>query len=91
MAIWTIWWVWVLAGVVLAGLEITLPGFVFLGFALGAVGNGVLMAFGLAPENVALLALLFALLSLAAWLILRRLVGVNKSQVKVWKEDINDL
>ena len=91
MAVWTIWWVWVLAGVVLAGLEITLPGFVFLGFALGAIGNGVLLAFGLAPDNLALLALIFAVLSLVAWLILRRLVGVTKSQVKVWKEDINDL
>ncbi len=90
MAIWTIWWVWVLAGVVLAGLEITLPGFVFLGFALGAVANGALLAFGLAPDNVALLALIFAVLSLVAWLILRRLVGVTKSQVKVWKDDINE-
>ena len=91
MAVWTIWWVWALAGVVLAGLEITLPGFVFLGFALGAAGNGVLLFFGLAPENVALLALTFAGLSLAAWLILRRAVGVTESQVKVWKDDINDL
>lgn len=91
MAVWTIWWVWALAGVVLAGLEITLPGFVFLGFALGAAGNGVLLFFGLAPENVALLALMFAGLSLAAWLILRRAVGVTKTQVKVWKDDINDL
>ncbi|MEI6797680.1 MAG: hypothetical protein WCO04_00500 [Pseudomonadota bacterium] len=91
MAVWTIWWVWVLAGVVLAGLEITLPGFVFLGFALGAVSNGVLLALGLAPDNVALLALIFAGLSLAAWLFLRRAVGVTKSQVKVWKDDINEL
>lgn len=91
MAIWAIWWVWVLAGVILAGLEITLPGFVFLGFALGALGNGLLLFFGLAPENVALLALIFAVLSLAAWLLLRRLVGVTKTQVKVWKDDINDL
>lgn len=91
MDIWTIWWVWVLAGVALAGLEITLPGFVFLGFALGAAGTGLMVFLGLAPENVALLALIFAVLSLAAWLILRRVVGVTKSQVKVWKDDINDL
>ncbi len=91
MAVWTIWWVWVLAGVILAGLEITLPGFVFLGFAFGAVGSGVLLLLGIAPDNVALLALIFAGLSLAAWLILRRAVGVTKSQVKVWKDDINEL
>lgn len=91
MAVWTIWWVWVLAGVILAGLEITLPGFVFLGFAFGAAGSGVLLLLGIAPDNVALLALIFAGLSLAAWLILRRAVGVTKSQVKVWKDDINEL
>jgi len=37
------------------------------------------------------LALIFAVLSLVAWLILRRVVGVTKSQVKVWKDDINEL
>lgn len=91
MEIWAIWWVWVVAGVVLAVLEIVVPGFIFLGFAVGAGLTGVLVLIGLAPGNVALLALLFAVLSLAAWVGLRRLVGVTRSQVKVWKDDINDL
>ena len=91
MEVWTIWWVWVLAGVVLALLEIVVPGFVFLGFAIGAGVTGVLVLLGVAPGNVALLALMFAVLSLVAWIVLRRAVGVTKSQVKVWKDDINDL
>lgn len=89
MEIWTIWWVWVVAGVVLAVLEVVIPGFVFLGFAVGAGLTGVLVLLGVAPANVALLALVFAVLSLVAWVLLRRAVGVTKVQVKVWKEDIN--
>ncbi len=90
MEIWAIWWVWVVAGVVLAVLEIMVPGFVFLGFAIGAALTGGLVGVGLAPGNVALLALVFAVLSLASWLVLRRAVGVTKTQVKVWKDDINE-
>lgn len=91
MEIWTIWWVWVVAGVVLAVLEIMVPGFVFLGFAIGAGLTGALVGFGLAPANVAALALVFAVLSLIAWVILRRSVGVFRHQVKIWHKDINDL
>lgn len=90
MELWTIWWVWVVAGVALAILEIVVPGFVFLGFAVGAVLTGLLVLVGFAPGNVALLALIFAVLSLVAWVILRRSVGVTRAQVKVWTEDIND-
>jgi membrane protein implicated in regulation of membrane protease activity len=91
MEIWTIWWVWVVAGVILGVLEIVIPGFVFLGFAIGAGLTGLVVLIGVAPGNVALLALVFAVLSLVAWIGLRRAVGVTKSQVKVWKDDINDL
>lgn len=91
MEIWTIWWVWVVAGVALAVLEIMVPGFVFLGFAVGAGLTGALVGLGLAPANVAALALVFAVLSLVAWVILRRSVGVFKHQVKIWHKDINDL
>lgn len=90
MEIWTIWWVWVVAGVVVGMLEVLVPGFIFLGFAIGAGLTGMLVLAGIAPGNVALLALVFALLSLVSWLILRRSVGVTKGQVKIWKEDIND-
>ncbi|NBZ86587.1 NfeD family protein [Stagnihabitans tardus] len=90
MELWTIWWVWVVAGVALAILEIVIPGFVFLGFALGAGLTGLLVLAGLAPGNVAVLSLVFAVLSLVCWVALRRSVGVTRGQVKVWTEDIND-
>ncbi len=90
MEIWTIWWVWVVAGVALGLLEIVVPGFVFLGFAVGAGVTGLLVLAGLAPGNVALLALVFAVLSLVAWILLRRAVGVTRGQVKIWHKDIND-
>lgn len=90
MEVWTIWWVWVLAGIVLGFLEVVVPGFVFLGFAIGAGVTGLLVLMGAAPSNVALLALMFAVLSLVAWIVLRRAVGVTRSQVKLWKSDIND-
>ncbi len=90
MEIWTIWWVWVVAGVVLGVLEVVVPGFIFLGFAIGAGLTGILVLIGIAPGNVALLALMFAVLSLVSWLALRRSVGVTKGQVKIWDTDIND-
>ena len=50
---------------------------------------GVLVAVGLLGGNVPVLVLVFALLALAAFVVLRRVVGVTKSQVKVWDKDIN--
>ena len=86
---WTVWWVWVVFGVALAVLEVLVPGFVFLGFAISAVMVGVLVAVGLIGGNVPVLVLVFAVLALAAFVVLRRVVGVTKGQVKVWDKDIN--
>ncbi|MBC7479191.1 MAG: hypothetical protein H7317_14020 [Pseudorhodobacter sp.] len=88
-AFWAVWWVWVVFGVALAVLEVLVPGFVFLGFAISAVMVGVLVAVGLLGGNVPVLVLVFAVLALAAFVVLRRVVGVTKSQVKVWDKDIN--
>ena len=35
--LWQVWWVWVAGGFLLGVLEVLAPGFIFLGFALGAV------------------------------------------------------
>ncbi|OYW52268.1 MAG: hypothetical protein B7Z31_12860, partial [Rhodobacterales bacterium 12-65-15] len=59
-------------------------------FAIGAVMTGIFVGLGLAPSGVPMLFLVFALSSLVAWLVLRRVVGVRKGQVKVWDRDIND-
>jgi inner membrane protein len=87
---WSIWWVWIVAGFLLGMLEIMVPGYIFLGFAIGAVITGVLVGLGVASASPALLVLIFAVCSLVAWLVLRRTMGVRAGQVKVWDRDIND-
>ncbi len=87
---WAIWWVWVVAGFALGVLEVLVPGFIFLGFAIGAVVTGILVGLGLAPTGLAALILIFAVVSLVAWFVLRKTMGVRRGQVKVWDKDIND-
>ncbi|SMX46170.1 NfeD family protein [Actibacterium lipolyticum] len=86
---WALWWVWLAGAVVLAILEVLAPGFVFLGFAIGAAATGGLLALGLTP-HWATLALIFALVSLAAWFALRKVFGLKGGQVKTFDTDIND-
>jgi inner membrane protein len=83
------WWAWVILGFALGVLEVLVPGFIFLGFAIGAVVTGVLVGIGI-PAGVPALILIFAVVSVLAWLVLRRVVGVRDGQVKVWDRDIND-
>lgn len=87
---WAVWWVWVVAGFGLGVLEVLVPGFIFLGFAIGAVLTGVLVGLGLLGANLPLLLLAFAVLSVLAWLGLRATMGVRKGQVKLWDRDVND-
>lgn len=84
------WWAWIVLGFALGVLEILSPGYIFLGFAIGAVLTGILVGAGLAPTGLAVLILVFAVLSVVAWLALRRTMGVRVGQVKVWDRDIND-
>jgi inner membrane protein len=83
------WWAWVILGFALGVLEILVPGFIFLGFAIGAVVTGALVGVGVPAGTTALL-LIFAVVSVVAWFVLRRAVGVREGQVKVWDRDIND-
>ena len=87
---WAVWWVWVVAGFALGVVEVLVPGFIFLGFAIGAVITGVLVGIGLLGTNVPLLILVFALASLAAWFGLRRVFGGRDGDVKLWDKDINE-
>jgi len=87
--IWTVWWAWVVLGFLLGILEIIAPGYIFLGFAIGAVLTGAVAALGL-TTSLPVLLLVFAVASVIAWLVLRKVMGVREGQVKVWKRDIND-
>ena len=87
---WAVWWVWVVAGFALGVVEVLVPGFIFLGFAIGAVITGILVGIGLLGANVAVLVLVFALASLGAWFVLRRMFGAQGGDVKLWDKDINE-
>lgn len=87
---WQEGWIWVVAGIALAVLEVLAPGYVFLGFAVGAIVVGALLWIGILGAGWPALALVFAVVSLAAWWVLRRAFGVRAGQVKIWDRDIND-
>ena len=81
------------SGIVLVGIlaSIGMPGMVphrIEGWL--AVITGVLVGAGLLGANVPALVLVFALASLGAWYGLRRMFGVQGSEVKLWHKDIND-
>jgi membrane protein implicated in regulation of membrane protease activity len=87
---WTLWWVWAAAALVLGILEILAPGFVFLGFAIGAAGAAALLFFGAGGIGLPPLLFIFAVLSLVAWLVMKRLFALPRGQVKTFDHDIND-
>jgi inner membrane protein len=89
-AIWALWWVWLSAALVLGIIEIMLPGFIFLGFAVGALAVVLILLYTGMSLSLPVLLLIFAALSLIVWLILRRLFALPKGQVKFFKDDIND-
>lgn len=79
------WWIWAVAAVVLAVAEALSPGWVFLGFALGAAILSLFLLAGgplatLTAGSVPLILLAFAVLSLAGWALLRRIFGVRKGK-----------
>ena len=88
-----------LVGETIPGWEgaVSAPGVLFAGgpvaegsaLAIGAVVTGILVGFGV-PAGLPALILIFAVVSVIAWLVLRRVVGVREGQVKVWDRDIND-
>jgi len=92
---WAAWWVWGVAAVGLAIGEVLIPGFVLLGFAVGAAVVALILLVGgpLAVwlgGSLPLLLLVFSVVSLVSWLALRRWVGVYRGQVKTFDHDIND-
>lgn len=87
-ALWHLWWVWLAAALCLAIVEIIVPGFIFLGFGIGAALVTLLVLLPLDLGLTTLLAI-FAGLSLAAWIALRRALRRPDDQTRVIREDIN--
>ncbi|NAZ36325.1 hypothetical protein GT358_05765 [Rubellimicrobium sp. CFH 75288] len=75
--------------VALGILEVVLPVFVFLGFAVGAGATGLLLLFGL-DWSFGALALLFAVISGLAYLVLRLALGGQGGSARIVRRDIND-
>ncbi|SPF79319.1 hypothetical protein ALP8811_03260 [Aliiroseovarius pelagivivens] len=88
--LWSVWWAWIGGAIALVILEILAPGYIFLGFAIGATAVGVLLALG-ASLSLPILLVIFGAVSLASWLVLRMAFGVRKGQTKTWDTDINEL
>ena len=89
--VWATWWVWLAFALTLGIMELLLPGFIFLGFSIGALAVTLLLLLnGGLVSGVPPILLVFAVLSLAAWLALRRIFGTRKGQVKTFDRDIND-
>ena len=84
------WWVWMAAAVALAILEVLVPGYIFLGFAIGAFFVGLALVMGLVGFTLPWTLVVFAVLSLISFLVLRKVFGIRHGQVKIWDRDIND-
>ena len=86
----SIWWVWLSAAIALAMLEVLAPGFIFIGFAIGALIMAAIIAiFPTAMTASATLAL-FTGLSLVAWIVLKRAFKSRSSGARRVTHDIND-
>lgn len=90
------WWIWALAGLVLAILEVVAPTYILLGFAIGAgivsIGllTGLLSGLAASAYGIAWLVVTFAVLSLIAWLALRAVFGKPAGSVQTFEKDVND-
>lgn len=87
---WMNGWVWIGVGLVVALIELMLPGYLFLGTAIALVVMGVLLLAGLWHWSLPTALIAVAVLSFVAWAVLRRLLGVRQGQVRIWDRDIND-
>lgn len=83
-------WFWIIAALVLAGAEIVLPGWFFLGAAIAVGLMGLALLIGLWTGGLPLALVVMAVLTGAIWLVLRRSFGSNRGEVRRWTRDIND-
>lgn len=87
--LWELSWVWFSAALILATAEVLVPGYVFLGFALGALALGLVLTV-ITVGGLAITLVIFAVFSLVAYLAMRRVFGLKTGSVKIWDRDIND-
>lgn len=83
-------WLWIIAALVLAALELFAPGWVFMGLAASVGLMGVLLLTGIWTAGLPVTLVVTAILSGIVWLILRRVAGGGRGRVRIWDRDIND-
>lgn len=88
--LWTAWWAWFSFAMILGILEVVVPGYIFLGFAVGALVMAVLMLIGISGLTLPLSLVIFAVLSLVAFVLMRQYFKLDRGQVKKWDTDINE-
>ena len=85
------WWIWMVAALALAIAEVLIPGWIFFGFAVGAFFLGSVIWLGIGTGlSMAWTLVIFAVLSLIAYILMRQIFGIRRGQVKIWDRDIND-
>ncbi|MEO0545155.1 MAG: hypothetical protein AAFY99_15180 [Pseudomonadota bacterium] len=94
MTLWSEWWVWAIAAVGLATFETVIPGYAFLGLALGAVviaiGLPMAEALGFGEPTFSVLMIAYSVIALGLWFLLRYLLKPPGGKAKVYKGDINN-
>ncbi|MFK7834815.1 MAG: NfeD family protein [Sulfitobacter sp.] len=85
----SMWWVWICISLALGVVELLAPGFIFLGFAVGALVMAAVVAV-FSIGNVPALLALFAILSLIAWIALRAAFRKQSSGARIVTRDINE-
>ena len=85
----SIWWVWICIALGLGVVELLAPGFIFLGFSIGALIMAGLVALFSISNTPALLAI-FAFLSLLGWVALKAAFRKQSSGARIVTRDINE-
>ncbi len=87
--LWQTWWLWAAFALALAIFEMLVPGYIFLGFAIGAAVVSALLWFAIST-SLPWLFVIAAAVALASWLVLRQIFGIRRGQVKIIRHDINE-
>ncbi|GLK66112.1 hypothetical protein F8A10_00480 [Paracoccus kondratievae] len=88
--VWSNGWLWIIVALVFAALELALPGWFFLGLAAAVLLMGLALLSGLWGGGLPLALVVTAILTGVIWLVLRRIFGTSRSEVRIWTRDIND-
>ncbi len=88
--IWANGWLWIIAALLLAALELAMPGWFFLGMAVAVLVMGAALLLGLWGGGLPMALVVTAVLTGVIWVVLRRFFGTGADEVKIWTRDIND-